>query len=287
MKKMGKIWLVITLFLVCALSGCGEKSAPEEDYLGEMYIRSSIVLKRSISDKETWKQIAKANKGLGAFDGMLPVADSYIRVELKRGSEARDVVYLTENAPEMTNPVITSKWMYYSVVFSDCGQRNDENVLAIVDSAYCYEKLVCFPTCYVCTNPDHPDCDLGAQRLGVDWDLLCDEACCEETLKYPREVEAAAAYKYNLYDDEDDHLGKPVTIQFCTRRVMMTLNETWHKYDGGAQEMMNVRKATIVGYVETEADKIIDRGIPMDKTSQEYQQVIYQLAHPVFYVVGQ
>ena len=100
-------------------------------------------------------------------------------------------------------------------------------------------------------------------------------------------MEAVAAHKYNVYYDAEERIGKPVTVTHVhTRRLMWSNDEKWKAYTLSSADWMSGRQVTIVGYVETEADKIMENGIPMDKVSKEYQTVIKQLAHPVFYVVG-
>lgn len=43
---------------------------------------------------------------------------------------------------------------------------------------------------------------------------------------------------------------------------------------------------TLVGYIETEADRLLSTGVSMDENSDDYKTVIAQLANPVFYSVN-
>ena len=67
------------------------------------------------------------------------------------------------------------------------------------------------------------------------------------------------------------YLGKDVT------------DETGKKI--GTKYGVNPIKLNVVGYIETEADKLLSTGVSMDKNSEEYKIVMQQLQNPVFYSV--
>ena len=92
-------------------------------------------------------------------------------------------------------------------------------------------------------------------------------------------IRLAALQRYGAIQVDEINKGMGVIVD----ALKITLSE-----DGEteiARESLNPSSINVVGYIETEADRLLSTGVSMDKNSDEYKIVMQQLQNPVFYSV--
>ena len=270
MKKAGMLVCLIAIS-ACVLVGCTVTDA-DRRYYGTCFIRSQVDFGEA--DEQVQAYFAERGEEMPAsVTGFIKsVPGECYEADLLAATALDRVHYLTREPSRVENAVIVTKWMYYSALIraTDVKLRADK-VIEAYESAYCMEKLVLFTSCYVCSDPNHPESDWKTTDRGmIAAEEFCDAALNEPVLRYPREIQAAAAAYYGLIDGLQEG---PVDLEFAVRVP----------YNGLEEEPMQTYR--IVGYVETEADRLLSTGVSMDKTSPEYQTVVRQITHPVIYVI--
>ena len=227
-------------------------------------------------------------------------------IEIRDYSEIKNETIYTSNEPiEVYQGVITTKWFYYYSVLSTetgWGVADETFYQRIREDSYCMEKLnmdwfsyvveedtpfygmewreVCKTCRSISEITDEPDFwgtdvdgndvvwDLSLQKKNPDVWNICND--------YYGSLNMAALQRYGIFSfDGYRGMGKlEVTIPY-------------------QKEMQDDRTITdekkiildVVGYIETEADKLLSTGVSMDKNSEEYKIVMQQLQNPVIYSV--
>ena len=215
-----------------------------------------------------------------------------------------DITYVVDNYEEVENCVVTTKWLYYATFFNNSRLDRDDTTIMINDVAYvkelstdkyCMERIcldwvssiiedesseycgLSLREAYSRNGGAIPHQDDGSQlflyknMIGQDaYSILGPNA---------NEIRLAAMQRYGAIQVDEINKGMGVIVD----ALKITLSE-----DGEtemARESLNPSSINVVGYIETEADKLLSTGVSMDKNSDEYKIVMQQLQNPVFYSV--
>lgn len=202
----------------------------------------------------------------------------------------KEIYYVVDEVEETENPVITTKWVYYtlSMLKEWCGMRNVYTIrgfddfdvfLDFYNDDYCMEKVAFDTFEYVCADKE-------SKYYGLTVKQAFKKANEENSGKAVMSI-------VNWLIKDDPVFGwtgiekKPFLLELFTSAM--------HRYglinvDKMSDKAVPVRcsdgkTVTIVGYYESEADKLLSCGVNMDRESEEYKIVLEQLKNPTFYSV--
>lgn len=284
-----KFYLITTILCLFALlslpllSSC----APKSEKYGETYIDQKMLFEFS---DEILEKVHYAN-GLGyynAFGINVTYAYSYsakTSVEIYDGKALPDNVVYVSPYEDIPNAVIVSKWMYLYSLYENASfpgvYITDFNVANfILNDNYCMEKVNMDPISLKndekygkgdASDYGIPLYLLRQRCLLVGKDDISPEIILSEPLcyKYCGELTCAALARYGVID-------------FDLRKGAVGRLNIYASSDGyNTAQTLNV-----VGYYETEADKLLGSGVSMDENSDEYKTVIAQLEKPIFYALN-
>ena len=211
--------------------------------------------------------------------------------------EMPDIIPGSEDAQEVLYPVVTTKWMYYYSLLWQEGAIPIEKALidAILADEYCMEKVCLDWYSYLIDVENSPyygmpwreallkaggtiplsktpfyalGTDLTAIHLDAGTWTIC---MLSRASLLPAALQRYGAIDVNLLSGK----GK-IIVKIPCERILST-----------GERISDYKKITldVVGYIETEADKLLSTGVSMDKNSEEYKIVMQQLQNPVFYSV--
>ena len=206
-----------------------------------------------------------------------------------------NIVYATDDI-DVKNAVVTDKWTYFFSVLC-ANHQNDGYFSATPEFAerlktdeYCMEKVSFDWLSYVIEIEESPyygmtwreamekdgtDIVLSDEPYYVSFGpkdtcfdpIYTDEGAWTICMNNRVPLRVALLCKYGLLSSSDfSGMGKiPVT------------------YTEEDTQKQRTVELNVVGYVETEADKLLSTGVSMDKNSDEYNIVMEQLKKPTFY----
>ena len=310
MKKFSYIILVFLLAIsfTFAFSGCKQTSETPTEY-GKVKILGGIELKYDAAGQNAlYERYRKGREDeaavmLSSFDLQFFGTKEGTIADVRCVKDADSIVYVTENH-DLENAVVTDKWTYFFSVLRAKGGR-DENAAHVNVSSdfietlyadeYCMEKM-CFDwlshridverSPYYGKTWREAEAEYGKTVMdlafsyfvqGAGEDPVFDDMRAREIgAEYKMALRTAALYRYGILRDE-------MFTGVGTLSVTFVANE-WD--DNGVYRSDATRfDLNVVGYVETEADKLLSTGVSMDKNSDEYKIVMEQLKNPVFYSV--
>ena len=225
--------------------------------------------------------------------------------ELRDVSEVSGKVhFVVGDYSEVEKAVVTTKWLYYSsLLFADeinqpySIEINDPAYPArVLEDKYCMEKLHMDIYSYIFDEPSSPyygksyrevyqengNKHLPSEHNGGLYPLPR-EYMGEENFNICFSCAAglrlAALQRYGIVDITNIQQG----IGIMPVEGYKVFTET----EEGIQIQNSRKKLTVnvVGYIETEADKLLSTGVSMDKNSEEYKIVMQQLQNPLIYSV--
>ena len=272
--------VIVTIIIATLLSlGLLTSCSPKPEKCGEGYIDQKMFFEFSDEVLEAVYPIQKS--GGAAFGRNVAFASYYsakTAVEIyNRYALPDNAVYSVKDYENVQNAVVTSKWMYLYSLYENRDvvgvYVTDFNVAnSIISDEYCMERVNLNPISLInkasYAKGDASDYDKPLYSLtdkkGLAESVIMSEPLC---YKYCGELTAAALYRYGAIGFDSSRMGK--------------LNLYSGQDDAEPYLTLNV-----VGYVETEADRLLSTGVSMDENSSEYKTVIAQLSNPVFYSVN-
>ena len=234
------------------------------------------------------------------------------------------VVYTTEDVSALKNKVVVSKWLYYYSLMVSQGktvayytEHGDEIKNAVESDEFCMEKAaltneelwnivdkdgdeVFFDKdAFLANLPPYPQAfreEIGKVMNEMisrnDMEIL--SMAQKEIIPATLGVSSALFYEYAV----DRSQLKVAAMQ---RYGLIDVNEmekgvgklkVWYDTDEPKLEKANVYysvpvldEVSVVGYYETEADKLMSTGVKRDVKSEEYKLVFEQLWNPTIYIV--
>jgi hypothetical protein len=179
----------------------------------------------------------------------------------------KPIIYADGYDENTENAVITSKWLYYASLMLANYERKDLYSFGIkytpqfhaaigADPEYCLEKLSL--SCYYSKNFKE-SLNMDASEISKFCNLFPEQA------EYYNQVVAAALYRYGELDLNG----------FENKIGLLKFN----RHIGNSKDF----SLNVVGYYETDADKILSTGVSLDTESDEYKTVMAQLNNPVIY----
>lgn len=207
-------------------------------------------------------------------------------------ADGMEVRYVTD---DKTDGIVTTKWMFWYfyryAVFSGYGDHGAE---ATADEGrrmreecwnddYCMEKVNVDVLSLVRQDAGKSVRDFTEEERAA-LDEMMGSNYSDESAAFPApylrdpitsnrtEVAMAAWARYGAFDPE-----AILSDELAVRGLYVTVHD-----ETGETYAVTLR---VVGFVETEADKLLSTGVSMDEESEAYQTVVEQLRHPVFYSV--
>ena len=303
-KKVLTVLFLITTWITCSLIGCTVPGGKETTVYGYIRGRVSVVAEFS-------KDIEEAFDSLYGTQTNPAHMSSVMWLYYKVSAQVRDVddiqgnvTFVVDNYEEIENAVVTTKWLYYATLFNNARQDWNDTVInvnnisyveALSKDEYCMEKVCLDWTSSLIEDESNAYYGLsireasnrngGAQFYSIADDRLLPYANIIGADAYSilgskaNGIRIAALQRYGGIQIET--VEKRIGV--ITEAMRITLS------DDGQEELSRVSlrsgKINVVGYIETEADKLLSTGVSMDKNSEEYKIVMQQLQNPVFYSV--
>ena len=258
--------------------GCSQKNA--EPY-GEFRLSLSLDYRLSdeLTDKVDGTTQFLASRSISLPDK--PVCKLYDAKSVDRDG----IVYVTDDTQTAENAVIATKWLYYGALIADIIQEPVDSsdvsagssvpVLEVNDlfalyrmicDDYCIEKINMMPL-LLRSDPKY-DLEEDVVPYGVSIGFHLPSSFAEIIKKEP-------ACNSNYYG--------AVTAAAFVRYGMIDLAALEKKPVEISTYGVEPKTVTLVGYIETQADRLLSTGVSMDENSDEYKTVIAQLGNPVFY----
>ena len=290
MKKIVKAISVLLIVLMVAVFfvACGEKEPTvygTASYEGFAAIRMTEAGKNELSEEERERE--RFNEAFSQTFSSRPMTD----VTIADGSRLKNVVFVGEK-PEGGRAVVVSKWLYYYSLMERDGQSMflncpdafsiDETFINEVEQdKLCMEKQVADIATYTLSG-NAPEGYAGQnvyaftkefstekERVMRFWEIAIDDMKTNDPLLYSYAREGslvmATLARYGVFKESE--ANKTVgALRIKIGDEIITLS--------------------VVGYYESEADKILSTGIDPNPQSEAYQKVYEQIQHPVFYSVS-
>ena len=252
---------------------------------------------KSDEDKEYADTVFYNINSLSYFGALSGSSIADFPVTILDQKEMPEVIPCSEDTQEVVYPVVTTKWMYYYSLLWQKGVLPIEKTIvdALVADEYCMEKVCLDWYSYLIDVERSP-------YYGIPWrDALLETGGTIPLSKTPfyafgtdltaihinpetwticmsslASLCPAALHRYGVID-VNTLCGKgKITVKIPRQRTLST-GETISDYKKIALD--------VVGYIETEADKLLSTGVSMDKNSEEYKIVMQQLQNPLIYSV--
>ena len=300
MKRKILVRCIIAIATVCMVGcilGCTEKAEPEG--YGKISIRGCVELEFDDSAQEAYNTHYAGETILNASILMASTGETFATIKDQSEISNRKKIVLVTDDVDVENAIIVNKWTYYYSVL--VAQREEPRIPVtsafienLYNDKYCMEKVCYDWLSYKIDVQESPFYGKSWREAmaenGGDISLLpspvmvaghiADPICTNpETwdicMQNKTVLRIAALCRYGVLNEKDFSGRGGITL--------LVLNE-WEENGKYCQDN-KAYKANVIGYIETEADKLLSTGVSMDKNSEEYKIVMQQLQNPVFYSV--
>ena len=278
MKKIAKVISVLLIVLIgtCFLVACGE-NAPTvygtAQYRAEM--RRQINKEREYPEIEVWSTMGEMC--LSREDRREEA--SILDIKGCKGP----LQYVVEHEKE-ENGIVVSKWLYYYCILGIDSARKDgyNDKLLMLDSNRFLEQAIEDADCIekVCVALGLYAFKQGAYQGRRVYELTNTEQDTDILAEIVKEWKDENPLLYEYETDGSLYVASLVRYgAISLESIEMTVGTLDVKING------QVKTLPVVGYYETDADKIMSTGIDPNPQSEAYQKVYAQLQRPVFYSV--
>ena len=306
------VWVAICI-TVCFF-GCTKASESDFVVYGSIKFtarRKQLTVTHYQYDEKTVSEIEEYRKENGIPYEMASfyyMSNDRILATIRDVSECKgeNITYVNkEDISSFPNAVVSTKWVYfYSLlvkeivpelseeqqkIFLTTPRTDISNELGVplfddwqrfntlINDKYCMEKVCLEPSEYVCTKESSPCFGKTLKEIfsqGLEKQLPTHQAIL---------FAVALENGDKFFSNSDGAWTDPLMVAVMARYGLIDVNAMEKKV--GKIYLPNGKELNVVGYVETEADKMMSSGVSMDPESAGYKNVTEQLKNTVFYSV--
>ena len=281
MKKAFLLVVLVAFSAVCLLSlvSCGEKTV-----YGETEYKSRVTI--TASENEFNTQLSEEEKtkvGLGKWLSLyFDMVKESAKTVISDVKDCKGEVVYTVDEKDVEKGVVVSKWLYlFSVKKTSENSNGMDYAVSGIKELWgkaekennCLQKYLADIGAYAIKNEKSEF--FGKKISEIDEKVINDLGKVPQIVKDILESDPILQYGdgslmmatlcyYGVLDFEKEAKGSGKLV-VRNGKEDITLN--------------------VVGYYESEADKMLEKAVSMDKESKEYKTVLEQLQNPVFYSV--
>ena len=295
MKKVLSIVFGCVLVAACVLgmSACGKaKEYGEVKYRGEMKVSSS----EGWEDGNEWGAEEFLWEAQAIMNTVAQTEKDLVG-KIVDGKSIMKKATLADGYEEEKNAVVVSKWLYYYSLLKEQTISRKDVITKTKAGADCLQKYYLNTPSYKIENEES---EYNGKRI---YEALAssyeDVKARINAAENPSEEVAKALTESNftaLYTELKEEAKKDEFLAYIPEGSVMTASLAYYGFIDISKVEKGVGKLSVnyknkditlnvVGYYETEADKMLEKAVSMDKESKEYKTVLEQLQNPTFYSV--
>ena len=280
MKKAFLLVVLVVFSAVCLLSlvSCGEKTV-----YGEVEYQSRVIFLLDEDERNQFNEEETTRASMSMLSLLFTAIRGSTKVTISDIKDVREKVVYTVDDKDVENAVVVGKWEYlFSTMNADSNSNEIDYVVPGMRELWEKAKK----------EQDSLQkyiADIGAYTIKKESNEYYGKTVLEVmTKEHVSDFEPSRPLVQSVLEENPILQYGDGSLMMATLCHYGVLDFEKEAKGSGKLVVRNGKEditLNVVGYYETEADKMLEKAVSMDKNSKEYKTVLEQLQNPTFYSV--